>query len=340
MAFDIAHVVRHYGDPEGEVEACRTNVALFDFSFMARGRIAGPEALAGVRRLTDRPISDMRPGQIRYALRADAWGVLVADLTIWREGADVYEVMSGRRADICELVQAAPPGSAVDMTDDTAVFAMQGPRALAALSKLLARDDAMRIAALRYFEFCDAPLAGMPCRIGRLGYTGERGFEVIVHAAHAGPLWGELVGVARPAGFIAADVLRIEAGFVLFANEFRVPQTAAEAGLAAFAATGSGQSPGLFGPSITLVTFTANTRADVALFVPPGELSRPQAAGELVVTSACRSRRASGVLGLGYARRDNTADVALRDAGGHFHDIRLRSMPFYDTAKRCPRGAW
>ena len=71
----------------------------------------------------------------------------------------------------------------------------------------------------------------MPCVIGRLGYSGEPGFEIIVDAELQAPLWNELSGRARPAGFAATDILRIEAGLVLFANEFVVPVTPSEAGL-------------------------------------------------------------------------------------------------------------
>ena len=71
----------------------------------------------------------------------------------------------------------------------------------------------------------------MPCVIGRLGYSGEPGFEIIVDVELQAQLWNELSGRARPAGFAATDILRIEAGLVLFANEFVVPVTPSEAGL-------------------------------------------------------------------------------------------------------------
>ena len=100
MAFDPSTLPRDYGDPEREAHACRTDCALFDFSFVRRARLEGPGALDAIAQLTRRPLTGLMPGQIRYALHADSNGRLLSDLTIWKHGEARYDVMSGRSEDI------------------------------------------------------------------------------------------------------------------------------------------------------------------------------------------------------------------------------------------------
>src|SRR5262249_57514739 len=89
---------------------------------------------------------------------------------------------------------------------------------------------------LEYFGNGGRNMGGVACRVGRLGYTGERGFEIVLPRAAREVVWTALARHARPAGFAAADILRIEAGFLLFANELRFPVSAAELELGRFAA--------------------------------------------------------------------------------------------------------
>lgn len=332
MAFDPARVVIDYGDIDGEVEACRTAAALFDFSFVARARVAGPQALALLGEMTSRDHATMAVGDIRYALRARPDGRLVSDLTIWRLDPDTYELMSGRSEDIADLVRLAP-GDVTDLSGKSAIFAVQGPNTLA---RLASATDVSEISRLAYYRCCRARLLGADCLVGRLGYTGEAGFEIIV-AEHAAPrLWTALSGLARPAGFAAADILRIEAGFVLFANELRVPVGAGEVGLSRFA----GSRPARLGTPLTLVAFRADAAGRPILWQPAATLARP-APGEIVVTSACWSRRAGGVLGLGFAHADDVAaGRPLADPTRAFAALSLVPRPFYDPGKRRPRAAW
>lgn len=333
MAFDPARVVGDYGDIDGEVEACRTAAALFDFSFVARARVTGPHALVLLGQLTSRDLASMTVGDIRYALRAEPGGRLVSDLTIWRLAADAYELMSGRSEDIADLVRLSPPGDVVDLSGQSAIFAVQGPNTLAHLA---AATDVYEIARLAYYRCCHARMLGADCLVGRLGYTGEAGFEIIVSSQEAPQMWAALSRLARPAGFAAADILRIEAGFLLFANELRVPVAAGEVGLSAFA----GSLPASLGPPLTLVAFRAEARERPILWQSTAVLARPEQ-GHIAVTSACWSRRAGGVLGLGFAHAgDVAAGRPLADPVGAFASITLLPRPFYDPGKRRPRAPW
>lgn len=335
MAFDPATVIKDYGDAYAEAAACRSGAALFDFSFVARGRVCGPCALTSIAHVTRRPIDDLGVGRIRYATVEDANGHLVADLTIWRTSDDSYEVMSGREADIAELVRSAPDGTARDLTSDSAIFSVQGPGALWALMGLC---DVLKLARIGYYAASHLAIAGIDCLVGRLGYTGEAGFEIIAPRMHGRELWSLLAARARPAGFAAADTLRIEAGFVLFANEFRMPVRAPEAGLAAFSSREARSVP----RDIELICFSARTVERPVLWQPPPRLSRPCAFGELVITSACHSPIAGRTLGLGFVSKSTALSVGapLFDPGGTFADIRREPRPFYDNAKLRPRASW
>jgi glycine cleavage system T protein (aminomethyltransferase) len=245
----------------------------------------------------------------------------------------VFEVMSGRREDIAALLGCSGTDVAVtDLTPERAVFAAQGPGTLDALRRLGPVDS---IAGLRYFTFAEAYLLGMRCLVGRLGYSGEAGFEIIAPRASASELWKELSRHIRPAGFVAADMLRIEAGFVLYANEFRLVVTPAEASLGKFC-----ESPPHPPPQLKLVSVRADATGLSWPWRPPPKIQRPQSPGIVAVTSACDSIAAGGILGLGFALIESPVTTTLRDPTGTFQNIRLTSLPFYDAQKQRPRAAW
>lgn len=335
MAFDANTVRRDYGDPELEAYACRTDCALFDYAFIGRARLDGPGALDAIGELTRRPLAGSLPGRIRYALREDSSGHVLSDLTVWRHGEASYEVMSGRSEDISDLVLTARPDCDVeDLSARTSIFALQGPGSLQALAGLA---DVGALSKLGYFTFAPIRICDVDCVVGRLGFTGEPGFEILMPRPAATELWELLARRARPAGFAAADILRIEAGFVLFANEFRLPVTAREACLERFAGLRSGPEEA----EIALICFRANTREKPVLWQPTARLVRPTGSGMITVTSACHSLEAGGTLGLGYILRSGLlAGAPLHDPVGAFADIRLVPLPFFDPQKRRPRMPW
>ncbi len=330
MALADFQAINHFGDPGGEARACRSASALFDFSFLECAQARGEAARQTLESFTARSLADLPVGRIRYALRLSPAGKLLADLTIWRTAEDTFEVMSGRHEDIADLAGHAGSGMMVTEQANRAIFALQGPASLEVLSHL---GPVESIAALPYFGFADVILDGVACRIGRLGYTGEPGFEIICRRRAASRIWHAIASYARPAGFIALDMLRIEAGFVLFTNEFRLPVTPLEARLGKFC-----QGAPMPAPDAILVSFTANADR-LALPWQPGALQMPSP-GEIVVTSACDSIVAGGVLGLGYVRAGQPSGAPLRDPTGIFGNIRQASLPYYDTAKRRPRQDW
>lgn len=333
MALQGFDLTKDFGDADAEAKACRTAAALFDFSFIESIALAGERARDVVEVFTGRSLGSLAVGKIMYALRADAAGHLLADLTVWRTAERSFEVMSGRREDVADLLRRAGSGvEAIDLTPGRTILAVQGPRALDVLRRFGSVDA---IARLPYFGFCDARLAGRVCRVGRLGYTGEAGFEIIVERAHAPLLWKSLAEVARPAGFTAADRLRIEAGFVLFTNEFRLPVSAREAGLGKFHGGADAREP-----EIRLAAFRAGADGLSWPWQPSAQIQRPLRETDVAITSACESPEAGGILCLGYVSARVTEKTTLGDPAGVFRDIRRVSLPFYDTAKSRPRAPW
>jgi hypothetical protein len=137
MAFAIGNLPHDFGDVKGEVIACRNRCALFDFSFLERAEIGGGAAQRVLESFTSRSLAGLEIGQIRYALRTGSAGAIVADLTIWRTGAETYELMSGRRQDVCDLLRLSEPDChVVDLGSRTAVLALQGPQSLHVLRNL------------------------------------------------------------------------------------------------------------------------------------------------------------------------------------------------------------
>ena len=328
--FDLVH---DFGDAASEARMCRTNCALFDFSFLECARLEGVHARSVIEAFTGRPLGALGEKEIFYALRAGPDGDLIADWTVWRTGADSFEVMSGRREDIMDLLACAAPGVQVtDITVQRAVFALQGPRTLEALRKL---GDVNRIESLKYFTFDHARLAEISCTIGRIGYTGEAGVEIIVDRGCAPILWKALSSQVTPAGFIAADMLRIEAGFVLFSNEFRLPISCREAGLENF-----GRATNPVRPELSLVSFRADADRLSWPWNSSSDLQRPVFPGTIAVTSACNSIAAGGILGLGYVLAKTGPETVLNDPAGTFRNVHLTAKPFYDTVKRRVRATW
>ena len=336
--FQLRTLRRDYSDARAEARSCRSTAALFDFSFMRRTLVRGSGAQALVQTLTPRPIADLLPGRIRYALRLDAAGTVLSDITIWRLDAETFEVFAGT-ADAWLHLQASAVSaiSVYDLTEETAIFAVQGPLSLRALARLV---STAALSALPYFAHAQLSMGGIACRIGRLGYTGERGFEIILPRRARETMWELLAEQARPAGFAAADILRIEAGFPLFANEFIFPVLPAELGLARFAAApGCGAAPSRRTFPIRLTCFQANCDCEPILWQPSQDAAFPPPAGSILVTSACRSIVSGEILGLGYAS-DGLGASHLIDPSGQFRGIREVRTPFYDPEKRQPRGGW
>ncbi|MBW0116850.1 glycine cleavage system aminomethyltransferase GcvT [Pseudonocardia abyssalis] len=211
--------------PDGTVAehtSVREGVGVFDVSHLGKLTIAGPGAADLVNRTFTADLGKIAPGQAQYTLCCTEDGGVVDDVIVYLVGPD--EVLAvpnaANAAAVAEILRAdAPAGVTVtDRHRDLAVLAAQGPRV---------GDVLPEVPELDYMAFADVD--GM--RVCRTGYTGERGYELLVPADGAAAVWDRLVAAgARPAGLGARDTLRTEMGYPLHGQDLSVDISPVQAG--------------------------------------------------------------------------------------------------------------
>jgi len=220
--------------PLGSVEehhVTRRSVGLFDIDHMGQVEVSGKDADAFVSGLVSARVLDMKEGDARYSLLLNERGTVIDDLFVYRIPGAWWIVVnaSNRAEDVAWMNERArlQKGNTadvliVDRSDDTYMIAVQGPRAIELLD--LVSDS--KISALPRFSSGHSKVLGVPCLVGRTGYTGEDGVELFFPAADAVRLWtgliaeGEKRGIETKAiGLAARDSLRFEAGMPLHGHE-------------------------------------------------------------------------------------------------------------------------
>ena len=209
-----------YAGIVAEHAAVRTAVGLFDIGHMARLTVTGKDALPFLEQVFSNSVGTMAEGQVRYGLVLNDQGGIRDDVLVykWSRGYGVV-VNAGNRMKILEHFRQHSAGRAVqldDLTADTAMIAVQGPKAVAAVAGLFGTDPA----ALKYYFAVETVYRGCGATVSRTGYTGEDGFEVTVPNELAVPLWEELLARGAVAcGLGARDTLRLEAAMPLYGHE-------------------------------------------------------------------------------------------------------------------------
>ena len=213
-----------------EHTATRTAAGLFDISHMGRLRFEGPRADQLLDHLLTRRVSDMQNGMVRYSLMCNEDGGILDDVLVsCLESPSGHQyfllvVNAGNHAKILKWIQPHvadfPDVSFRDATADTAMLAIQGPKAQDIVGRLLPK----KILGLRYYRGAVTDQFGKHCIVTRTGYTGEDGFELIVRAENALRVWENLMLAGRdaglaPVGLGARDTLRLEAGMPLYGHE-------------------------------------------------------------------------------------------------------------------------
>lgn len=220
--------------PQGilaEHQWCRAEAGLFDVSHMGQVRIEGTGAPIAFERLVPGNIVGLAPGQARYTLLTNDAGGILDDLIATRTADGLFVVVNAgcRAADIAHLRAALEPDCRVVELTDRALLALQGPAAAGVLAR-----RAPGCTELRFMQSAEMPIDGILCRVSRLGYTGEDGFEISVPADRAATLARTLLTApeVRPIGLGARDSLRLEAGLCLYGHDIDPTTTPIEAGLA------------------------------------------------------------------------------------------------------------
>jgi aminomethyltransferase len=202
---------------EHEYNAIRNAAALIDISPLFKYIVTGPDASRLVDRVITRDVRAMECGQVFYTAWCDEQGMVVDDGTVSRLDEQRFRWTSADPS-LRWMTQNAA-GLRVDIEDvseTTAALALQGPMA----ARVLRAAADIDIETLRYFRVTHGHLAGVPVDISRTGYTGDLGYELWMPSARALDVWDALMTAGeafelKPAGMVALDVARTEAGLLL-----------------------------------------------------------------------------------------------------------------------------
>lgn len=221
-----------------EHAAVRESVGIFDVSHLGKAMVSGPGAAEFVNATLSNDLAKIHPGKAQYTLCLDESGGIVDDLiAYWHD--DEHVLLIPNAANTAEVVRrlraAAPEGvKVVDHHDHYAVLAVQGTRSDEVLEKVGLPTGH------EYMSFVEAGFGSGEDRVGvvvcRTGYTGERGYELVVANSAAGALWDELMAAGEEWGMAACglgsrDTLRTEMGYPLHGQDISLDTNPVEAGL-------------------------------------------------------------------------------------------------------------
>nr|WP_328734070.1 glycine cleavage system aminomethyltransferase GcvT [Falsiroseomonas selenitidurans] len=208
----------------------RDAAGLFDVSHMGQAELVGDGAAAALEKLTPADVQGLKPGRQRYGVLMTESGGILDDFMVANRGDRLFLVLNASRKhlDIPAIEAVLPAGVTLRPLPDRALLALQGPGAVPALATL-----APGIAAMKFMDFAEHALAGIPCLVSRSGYTGEDGVEISVPAEQAEALARALLALpgVKPAGLGARDSLRLEAGLCLYGNDLDETTSPVEANL-------------------------------------------------------------------------------------------------------------
>ena len=212
----------HYAGVVAEHRAVRTAVGVFDVSLLGKLRVTGPGAAAFVNRCLTNDLSRIVPGQAQYTLACNDSGGTVDDILAYLVSAEEVLLVpnASNNATVWELLSAAAPKGVTVSNEhrDHAVIAVQGTSSDEVLDALglPVRHD--------YLSFVQGRYAGADLTVCRTGYTGERGYELIVPVSAAGDVWDAVLAAGveydlLPCGLGARDTLRTEMGYPLHGHD-------------------------------------------------------------------------------------------------------------------------
>ena len=207
---------------EHEYNAIRNSAALIDISPLFKYRITGPDATRLLDRIVTRDMRKVSEGQVIYTPWCDERGKVIDDGTVSRLDENTYRWTAADPS--LRWFHQNAVGMDVeieDISEKVAALALQGPTS-GQLLKTLVNGD---IENLKYFHVTQASIANVPIDISRTGYTGDLGYEIWMPWSEGGKVWDALMQAGRafdirPAGMLALDVARIEAGLLLIDVDF------------------------------------------------------------------------------------------------------------------------
>ncbi len=310
--------------------AVRTDAGVFDVSHMGELEIEGPTARELLQGTLSNDIDRLEPGEAQYTLLTNDSGGIVDDLIVYRLDGHRYLLVvnaSNREAAFRWLQERELRGSDVrDVSDDYALLAVQGPRAL----------ERIGIAPGKAFTWEMGEVGGVEVMINRTGYTGEEGVELACMEDEAGALWDAVIAAGvTPCGLGARDTLRLEVCYPLHGNDIGPQWDAISSGLGwacaldtAFTGAERLREIKETGPGRRLVAFRMTDRAI------PRQGMAIDGGGE--VTSGSHSPMLDVGIGLGYvpSPMSKVGTVLTIDVRGKPRLGQIVKKPFYTREEK------
>ena len=333
-----------------EVRAVRTGAGIFDVSHMGRVYISGPAATEFLDTVVTGSATTLEVGRARYCMICNERGGVIDDTIFYRlrpekDGEDRYLLIpnAGNRHRVLDwfgLVAGQRFGDSVTLNDQTmqsSLLACQGPAALGLAAELAENG----LDGLRPFTWTGTMMCGADVLVGRTGYTGEDGVEILAPASAAPSVWKALTDAgAVPCGLGARDVLRTEAGLPLHGHELDESTTPVEAQLERFVDFGKDfvgrdalEKQRQTGTTFTLVGLQLPGRSAPRATYALSVLGFP--AGQ--VTSGCYSPTLDTSLGMGYVFPEfsRPGTVLEMDKRGVIEEITVTTLPHYRRPRRA-----
>lgn len=348
MAFGGFDMPVQYSSIIEEHMAVRNDAGLFDVSHMGELLVRGPNALDLIQRLVTNDASKLYDGRAMYTVMCTPDGGIIDDLIVYRRAEDLYMLVLNA-ANVARDIAWIREHNTVeadleDISDDTALIALQGPRSLEIAQPFL-DDDLEDLKFYHFWEKRDG--AFLDCEeaiVSRTGYTGEVGLELYVDADDAERVWSTLLDHGaeaglKPAGLGARDTLRLETGLCLHGNDITEETNPYEAGLGWLVKLDKGDFIGREaletiqseGPQRALVGFVAAERG-----IPRHDnvIQSPDEEPIGVVTSGTQSPILDRGIGLGYVPNDPTytepGQSLLVASKRRSFDVTVRKPPFHE----------
>ena len=227
-----------------EYNACREDAVLIDLSSLRKFEILGPDAEELMNYTLTRNVKKLSVGQIVYSAMCYENGTMFDDGTLLKLSDHGFRWVCGDEYGGEWLKEQAKKKNykvhIKNSTDQINNLSLQGPKSRKILEKIIFTPPTQpSISELEWFRFTICRLEelnGIPLIVSRTGYTGELGYEIWCHPSNAPTVWDKIMEAGKdenliPAGFAALDLLRIEAGLILFGNEFDGQQDPFEAGI-------------------------------------------------------------------------------------------------------------
>jgi aminomethyltransferase len=213
-----------------EHEQTREHAGLFDVSHMGQAYLKGAEAIAAIETLVPGDIDGLASDGVRYTLLTNDQGGIIDDLMVSKYEGGLFLVFNAacKEQDIAHLKAGIGDRAVLEVIEDRALIALQGPAAAEVLARFIPAARHMSFMTIATLHWGD-----IECIITRSGYTGEDGYEISIPAEDAEDVTRLLLGEAEveACGLGARDSLRLEAGLCLYGNDIDQETTPIEAGL-------------------------------------------------------------------------------------------------------------